>query len=111
MASYAIAHLHEVSLGSEIAAYLRQIDATLEPFDGRFVIHGGDIEVLEGSFPGHLIMIEFPDRERARSWYESPDYQKILPLRTQNSIGDCLLADGVTDDHLATDVLAGTQYA
>jgi uncharacterized protein (DUF1330 family) len=110
MTAYAAAHLREVTMGPEIADYLRQIDATLAPFDGRFVVHGGDIEVLEGSWPGFLIMIEFPDRGRARSWYESPAYQRILPLRTNNSEGDCILIDGASDDHLATDVLAGTGF-
>jgi len=38
-----------------------------------------------GSLPGHLIVIEFPDRERVREWYRSPAYQQILALRTGNS--------------------------
>ena len=85
----------------------KQIDATLEPFAGRFLVHGGKAEVLEGAWPGHLIIIEFPDRERARAWYESAAYQEILPLRTNNSEGDVIFADGVSEEHRATDVLAG----
>ena len=41
--------------------------------------------LLEGAWPGHLIIIEFPDRERVHAWYESAAYQEILPLRTNNS--------------------------
>ena len=85
---------------------LRHADATLEPFGGRFVVHGGEIEVIEGSWPGHLIAIEFPDRERARAWYKSDAYQEILPLRTDNSHGDVILVGGVPEGHRATDVLA-----
>jgi uncharacterized protein (DUF1330 family) len=62
--------------------------------------------VLEGSWPGHVIIIEFPDRERARARYESPAYQAILPLRTRNSEGDVIFADGVSAGYRATDVLA-----
>jgi Domain of unknown function (DUF1330) len=59
----------------------------------------------EGTSPGHVIIIEFPDRVHAAQWYESPAYQAILPLRTDNSVGTVLLIDGVDDDHRATDVL------
>ena len=106
MPAYAVAHLREVAMGSPIVEYLQRIDATLEPFAGRFLVHGGEVEVLEGAWPGHLIIIEFPDRERARAWYESSAYQEILPLRTNNSQGDVVFADGVPEGHRATDVLA-----
>lgn len=106
MTSYAVAHLHNVEMGPDIVAYLEAIDATLAPFGGRFVIHGGgDKEQLEGAWEGDLIVIGFPDRDAARAWYVSPAYQAILPLRTRNSRGDAILIDGVGSDHRATDVL------
>jgi uncharacterized protein (DUF1330 family) len=100
MPAYAVAHLREVAMGPAIVEYLQRIDATLEPFGGRFIV-----EVWEGAWPGHLIIIEFPDRERARAWYESSAYQEILPLRTNNSEGDVVVAEGVSEGHRATDVL------
>jgi hypothetical protein len=42
-----------------------------------------------------------------RAWYESSAYQEILALRTNNSKGDVIFADGVSEGHRATDVLAG----
>jgi uncharacterized protein (DUF1330 family) len=107
MSAYAVAHLRNVNMGPSIEEYLQRIDATLEPFGGRFLIHGGELEVLEGTWPGHLIVIEFPDRARAHAWYQSTAYQQILPLRTNNSEGDAVLVDGVPEGHRATDVLAG----
>ena len=107
MPAYAVAHLRNVNMGPSIEEYLQRIDATLAPFAARFLIHGGELEVLEGTWPGHLIIIEFPDRARARAWYESNSYRQILPLRTENSEGDVVLADGVPEGHRATDVLAG----
>ncbi|WP_432924467.1 DUF1330 domain-containing protein [Microbispora sp. CA-135349] len=107
MTAYAIAQLRDVNLGDDIVEYLRRIDATLEPFGGRFIIHGGEPEVLEGTWKQTLIVIEFPDLGRARAWYRSPAYQEILPLRTRNSSGDAVLIEGVDEDHKATDVLAG----
>jgi uncharacterized protein (DUF1330 family) len=107
MSTYAIAHLRSVQLGPDIVRYLERIDATLEPFGGRFIVHGGAIDVREGEWPGDVIVIEFPDRQSATGWYESLAYQEILPLRTGNSDGIAILVDGVTPDHRATDVLDG----
>jgi uncharacterized protein (DUF1330 family) len=106
MPSYAVALMRKVTMGPGIAEYLRRIDATLEPFDGRFLVHGGRAEVLEGRSSGNLIVLEFPDRERARAWYDSAAYQQILHLRTDNSESDTFFIDGVAKGHRATDVLA-----
>jgi uncharacterized protein (DUF1330 family) len=107
MPAYAVAHLRNVAMGPEIVEYLRRIDATLEPFGGRFLIHGGDTQVLEGQWSGDLIVVAFPDRDRARAWYDSPAYRDILRLRADNSDGGVILVDGVPEDHRATDILGG----
>jgi uncharacterized protein (DUF1330 family) len=106
MTAYAIGHLHDVRMGPDIAAYLEGIDATLAPFGGRFVIHGGSAEVLEGEWSGDLIAIAFPDIDAARAWYASDAYQAIAGLRTRNASGAVILIDGVPEDHRATDILA-----
>ena len=105
MTTFAIAHLWSLQMGPDIARYVTEIDATLEPFGGRFVVHGGPVDVREGTLPGDVIVVEFPDRESARGWYESAAYQAIIPLRTSNSEGWVILADGVPADHRATDIL------
>ncbi len=105
MTAYAVGHLTKVEMGPEIADYLRCIDATLAPFGGRFLIHGGPVEKLEGNWTGDLIVIAFPDRRHAKDWYESDAYQAILPLRNRNSIGHVFLTDGVKEGHRATDVI------
>ncbi|MGF9758216.1 DUF1330 domain-containing protein [Microvirga sp. 0TCS3.31] len=107
MPAYAIGHLHDVNVGPAIVEYLKRIDATLASFHGRFLLHGEPVEVLEGSWSGDLVVIEFPDRQSARAWYASPAYRQILPLRTENASSVVFLTDGVPADHKATDVLAG----
>jgi uncharacterized protein (DUF1330 family) len=105
MTAYAIGHLHDVVQGQEILAYLQAIDTTLEPFGGRFLVHGGKAGVLEGRWSGDLVIIALPDRTRALAWYHSAVYQKILPLRLKNAKGDVVIVDGVPRGHRATDVL------
>ena len=106
MPSYAVAHMRQVTMGPAVVEYLQRIDATLAPFGGRFIVHGGEVEVLEGRWPGHLIVIEFPDRGRASAWYNSGAYQEIVALRTDNSESDVIMVDGVGNEHKPTDVLA-----
>ena len=101
MTAYAVAHLRSVDQNAEIVDYLRRIDATLDPFGGRFAVHGALPEVLEGEWPGVLVVIAFPDLDAARAWYDSPGYQEILPLRTRNADGVTLLVDGVPDGYRA----------
>ena len=105
MASYAVGVLQKVQMGPPIVEYLEKIDDTLRPFDGHFIIHGGEQDVREGDSPGTLIVIEFPDREAAEGWYRSDVYEAILPLRTENSDSNVFFVEGVDRDHLATDVL------
>lgn len=105
MAGYVVGHLHDVEMGPQIVEYLERIDATLAPYGGRFIIHGATPDVREGDWGG-LIVIEFPDLDRARAWYESPAYQEILPLRAEYSRGAVLLIDGEDADHAAADILS-----
>jgi uncharacterized protein (DUF1330 family) len=106
MPAYAVAHLRHVDLGPEIFEYIRRIDETLDPFGGRFLIHGGPVDVMDGHWSGDLVVIEFPNRESAHAWYASPEYQAILRLRTDNSDGDAFIVDGLPDSYRAVDKLA-----
>ncbi|MDX2392103.1 DUF1330 domain-containing protein [Streptomyces sp. DK15] len=95
MTAYAIAHIRPEAVNEDILRYIEEIQSTMEPFDGQFLVHGAEVEVLEGPFPGTIVMIGFPDIERARAWYASPAYQEILPLRTSHIAGEAFLVEGV----------------
>lgn len=99
MTAYAIAHLRPADPHPEIVAYIEKIQATLDPFGGRFLVHGAEVEVEEGSWPGTVVVLAFPDMARARGWYASPAYQEILPLRTRHIEGDVVLVPGVPDGY------------
>ncbi|MDT9682441.1 DUF1330 domain-containing protein [Streptomyces sp. TRM76323] len=99
MPAYGFAHLRHRRHHSDIIEYLERIQATLDPFAGRFVIHGPPAEVLEGTWSGSMVLIEFPDLAKARAWYDSPPYQDILRLRTDHIEGDVVLVEGVGPDY------------
>ncbi|MGI5445639.1 DUF1330 domain-containing protein [Streptomyces sp. CA-243310] len=99
MTAYALAHLRPVPMNDEILRYIEEIQATMDPFGGRFLVHGREVEVKEGPFPGTVVLISFPDMDRAHAWYDSPAYQAILSLRTDNIPGEIIFVDGVAPDY------------
>jgi uncharacterized protein (DUF1330 family) len=105
MAAYGIGILNNVEMGPQIVEYLERIDATLAPFEGRFVVHGAQPKMREGASPGTVVVIEFPDPARADGWYASPAYQEIIHLRADHSDSVIFIIDGCDADHVATDVL------
>ena len=80
-ASYAVALLRDVQCGGSLQDYLTGIDATLAPFGGSFLIHGGSPRTVEGSLTSDLIVIGFPDPDGAQNWYDSSADQQLAALR------------------------------
>lgn len=99
MPAYALAHLYDPRPHPEVIEYIERIQATLEPYGGRFLVHGPTVEVAEGDWPGTIVIIEFPGLDAARDWYASPAYQEILPLRTRNIDGAAIVFAGVGPDY------------
>ena len=105
MTAYAVCLIAETKFGEEIEQYLTAIDDTLEPFGGKFRIHGGPYQQIEGVFIGDLIVMEFPYMRSAGQWYESPAYKRIKHLRTNNSVSTLIFVNGTPEGHKATDIL------
>lgn len=99
--AFAIAHLRTPQLNEPVLEYLERIDGTLAPFGGEFLVHGPQVEAKEGDWPGTIVVIRFPDLDAARAWYDSPAYQEILLLRTDNIDGEAILVEGVGPGYLA----------
>jgi len=70
----------------------------VEKYGGRFIVRGGEAEVLEGDWqPGRLVVIEFPDLETARRFYSSPEYQAIIGFRHRAARSRMVLVEGHTE--------------
>ncbi|MEV6649867.1 DUF1330 domain-containing protein [Streptomyces sp. NPDC051219] len=52
----------------------------------------------EGGWLGSAVLIEFPDMAKGKEWYNSPEYQQIPSLRTDHTISDLILVEGVGPD-------------
>jgi uncharacterized protein (DUF1330 family) len=69
--------------------------ASVARFGGRFIVRGGKIDLLEGEpQPERIVVIEFPDADTARRWYQSEEYQTALKIRQAASRGRVLLIEG-----------------
>jgi uncharacterized protein (DUF1330 family) len=94
MKTYLINHLRipgDVP-NNEGLAYLEKVEATVVPYGGKWLAQGAG-DVIEGAWPGAVVLMEFPDRAAAMAWYESPEYREIRPLRIRNAISDLILID------------------
>lgn len=63
---------------------------------GRYLVRGGAIKTLEGTWdPRTIIIVEFPSMEQARAWYRSPEYASALEVRDQALSRNLILVDGI----------------
>ncbi len=69
--------------------------ACIAQYGGRYLARGGTAELIEGGpQPQRIVILEFADAATARRWYNSPEYQGILPLRLTNSQGRAFIVEG-----------------
>ena len=95
MAAYVIASI-EVTDPDAYAEYRARVLPTIERHGGRFLVRGGDSEVLEGTWqPQRVVVLEFPDADAARRWHSSDEYRPLIELRQRASNGHLLLVQGV----------------
>ena len=55
----------------------------LKKYDGEFVTYDDSVETFEGSSPleGRAIIFSFPSPEKAREWFNDPEYQELAKNR------------------------------
>jgi uncharacterized protein (DUF1330 family) len=94
MAAYVIADI-QVTDPAAYDEYRPLAAASVARFGGRFIVRGGKVDLLEGApQPERIVVIEFPDLESARRWYDSEEYQSALKIRQAASRGRVFLVEG-----------------
>ena len=72
------------------------IQPTLVPYEGKFLIRGGSVECLEGTWnPSRLVVVEFPDLEKAKEWWASDTYRPAKKVRQETTDTNMILVEGV----------------
>ncbi len=84
MAAYVIAQI-EVTNPDEYMKYASQTVACAEKFGGEFLAKGGAAQWVEGTGADRNVIIRFDSTDAAKTFYNSPEYQKILPIANASS--------------------------
>ena len=77
--------------------YRTRAAASIARYGGCYLARGGAIEPLEGTWtPQAIVIVEFPDIDRARAWYTSPEYADALAVRDEALSRSLILVDGIS---------------
>lgn len=78
------------------ARYRELTPPSIAAYGGRFLVRGGTTERLEGSWsPNRMVIVEFPSVERARAWWDSPEYAPARALRQASARTEMILVEGL----------------
>lgn len=95
MSAYIIVQVR-VHHADAYADYRARVPPTLEPYGGKFIVRGGQVETLEGDWsPERFVILEFPNVERAKAWHASPEYQSVAAIRYQNATSQMIVVEGL----------------
>ncbi|MGY6743079.1 MAG: DUF1330 domain-containing protein [Cecembia sp.] len=85
--------IHDPELYEE---YKKHTLATITKFGGRFVVRGAKTESLEGDWnPERLVVLEFPNVQTAKDWWNSPEYSVAKQIRYQAAQSKMLVVESV----------------
>ena len=92
--AYVVAEV-EVNDPATMKKYGEKVPDTLAPFHHQYVVRGGKPQALEGEAPKGIVVIAFDSAEKARSWYDSPAYEAIKPIRQSAAKSRIYIVEGV----------------
>jgi uncharacterized protein (DUF1330 family) len=94
MAAYIIADV-EVLDPEKYEAYRAGVPAVIAAFGGSYRVRGGAVETLEGGWtPNRCVILEFPDMERLKAFYNSPEYAPLLEIRKKTARSRIVAVEG-----------------
>ena len=74
--------------------YIAQNGTVFAKFGARFLVRGGPHEVKEGTSRSRNVVLEFKDYKTALACYNSPEYARLVALRSPHSQGDLVIIEG-----------------
>ncbi len=87
----------KISDPEQFKAYMAAAPAIVKAFGGEYLVRGGRIEVLEGTWtPPRMTVLRYPSFEAAKAMYDSPDYVAARKLRAgAAAVFNMVLVEGV----------------
>jgi uncharacterized protein (DUF1330 family) len=75
--------------------YADKVRGTLAAYGGKPIVSAPDPEVIEGAWAPQRVVGWSSPTSRPRAWYDSPEYQEILPIRFEAANDKLLLVPGL----------------
>ena len=95
MAAYIIVDI-EVTDPVQYEDYKKLAAATVEAYDGRYIVRDGTAERLEGDWtPKRVVVLEFPTVERAKQWWDSEEYKPAKAMRHGSATSQMIVVAGM----------------
>ncbi len=96
MAAFVIGQM-KIQSRDWMEAYFDKIPEVVAAHEGRFLVRGGNPERLEGEhvLPDAAFVLEFPDRDHARAFWQSDAFQQLAVLRRSGSVLIAILVDAL----------------
>ena len=95
MSAYLIFTRNKMLDEQEMAAYSKDVPATLAGHPGKVLARYGAHEDLEGAATEGTVILEFPTSEAAKAWYDGPAYRKFREHRFKGAEYHVILVQGV----------------
>jgi uncharacterized protein (DUF1330 family) len=93
---YGMYLLHELLDYETMKKYVEKVRGTVEQYGGQYLATDPNVEVIEGAWaPLRTVIIAFPTREALGRWWDSTEYQAILPYRLKGAKGSAIVVHGV----------------
>jgi uncharacterized protein (DUF1330 family) len=75
--------------------YVAKAGPAIKSHEGRTIAFDEEPEVVEGKieYP-RTVIVEFSSMSAFRAWYDSPEYQEVLPMRLKATRGTLIVAKG-----------------
>jgi uncharacterized protein (DUF1330 family) len=93
MAGYFVAN-YTITNRAGYDQYIAAVGPVLKAHGAENVVIDRDCELLEGAAGQVTVVLRFATKAAARAWYDSPEYQAIVHLRTDNTEGVAVIAEG-----------------
>lgn len=77
--------------------YKQKAKPLVEHFGGEYLARGGQLTLRETDLwsPTRMVLIRFPDADSANRFYDSAEYQAILPISRQSARRTMIMLEGV----------------
>ncbi len=95
MTAYVVVDI-QITDPEQYEEYKKLAAPTVTAHGGKYIARGGETERLEGERePGRVVVLEFPNMERARAWWNSTSYGAARKIRQASARTEMVLVDGV----------------